>query len=319
MPNRKFVVPSSGINDPPHAARPRFVGPLLAQDSIGGPINAEDLHHLGLRFPVHIGDHVGGRRLGLHAAGGMADAVSQDGRGRLSSAEGAPGQLGQERIRMGGRGSEGNRGFQGCEQGPSPRWIVVSHPPVVAYVGRVLVDLRSDTVTRPRSEMRRAMAEAEVGDDESGEDPTVNLLQETFAALTGKDAALFVPSGTMANQVALRTLTRPGDAVVAGSRQHVVVYEQGAVPINAGITFLMVADSGGLLAPTTDERKIVSGSHQQPKLTLLAVEDTHMASGARRGRRDEWPSWPRWPAAMASPYTWMGHASGMPRLPPGRR
>ena len=94
----------------------------------------------------------------------------------------------------------------------------------------MLVDLRSDTVTRPTPEMRRAMAEAEVGDDQYGEDPTVNLLQETFAELTGKEAALFVPSGTMANQIALRVLARPGDAVVAGARQHLVLYEAGAGP-----------------------------------------------------------------------------------------
>jgi threonine aldolase len=143
----------------------------------------------------------------------------------------------------------------------------------------VLVDLRSDTVTRPTSEMRRAMAEAEVGDDEYGEDPTVNALQETFAELTGKEAALFVPSGTMANQVALRTLTRPGDAVVAGARQHIVVYEEGAGPINAGVTFLTVDDGAGALDPAAVERMIASGQHHQPKVKLLAVEDTHMASG----------------------------------------
>ena len=74
----------------------------------------------------------------------------------------------------------------------------------------MLVDLRSDTVTRPTPAMRRAMADAEVGDDQYGEDPTVNRLQETFAGLTGKESALFVPSGTMANQIALRILARPG-------------------------------------------------------------------------------------------------------------
>src|ERR687884_646047 len=90
-----------------------------------------------------------------------------------------------------------------------------------------LVDLRSDTVTRPTPEMRRAMAEAEVGDDVYGEDPTVNALEEAFAERVGKEAALFVPSGTMGNQLALRLLTRPGTAVVAGRRQHVVTYENG--------------------------------------------------------------------------------------------
>ena len=87
-----------------------------------------------------------------------------------------------------------------------------------------VVDLRSDTVTRPTAEMRRAMADAEVGDDVYREDPTVNALEESFAARVGKAAALFVPSGTMGNQLALRVLARPGDLVVAGARQHVVIY-----------------------------------------------------------------------------------------------
>jgi threonine aldolase len=127
--------------------------------------------------------------------------------------------------------------------------------------------------------MRRAMADAEVGDDEYSEDPTVNLLQDTYAELTGKEAALFVPSGTMANQVALRTLTKPGDAVVAGRRQHVVLYEEGAGPINAGVTFLTVPDDHGALDRSDVEQAIESGRHYQPVVTLIAVEDTHMASG----------------------------------------
>lgn len=125
------------------------------------------------------------------------------------------------------------------------------------------------------------MAEAEVGDDDYGEDPTVNRLQEEFARLTGKEAAVYVPSGTMANQVALRTLTRPGDAVVAGARQHMVVYEEGAGPINAGITFLTVGDQAGWLQPGEVELAIESGRHHQPKVSLVALEDTHMAAGGR--------------------------------------
>src|SRR5918911_1669464 len=100
-----------------------------------------------------------------------------------------------------------------------------------------LVDLRSDTVTRPTPEMRRAMAEAEVGDDVYGEDPTVNALEEAFAERVGKEAALFVPSGTMGNQLALRLLTRPGTSVIVGRRQHVLIYENGAGGRNAGIQF----------------------------------------------------------------------------------
>src|SRR2546428_13455286 len=105
-----------------------------------------------------------------------------------------------------------------------------------------LVDLRSDTVTRPTPEMRRAMADAEVGDDVYGEDPTVNELQDVFAERVGKDAALFVPSGTMGNQLALRGLPDPGSAVVAGARHHIVIYEAGAAALNAGVQFHALAD-----------------------------------------------------------------------------
>jgi threonine aldolase len=143
----------------------------------------------------------------------------------------------------------------------------------------VLVDLRSDTVTRPTPTMRRAMAEAEVGDDQYGEDPTVNRLQETFAGLTGKEAALFVPSGTMANQIALRILTRPGDAVVAGARQHIVLYEAGAGPANAGVTWRTVDDGDGSFDAADVAEVIAAGAHHQPQVAAIALEDTHMAAG----------------------------------------
>src|SRR5207245_4904405 len=95
--------------------------------------------------------------------------------------------------------------------------------------------------------MRKAMAEAEVGDDVYGEDPTVNALEETFAERVGKDRALYVPSGTMGNQLALRLLAEPGTWVVAGRRQHVVVYENAAAARNTGIQFHTVDDSDGML------------------------------------------------------------------------
>jgi threonine aldolase len=127
--------------------------------------------------------------------------------------------------------------------------------------------------------MRRAMAEAEVGDDQYGEDPTVNRLQDTFAQLTGTDAAVFVPSGTMANQIALRLLVRPGDAVVAGARQHLVLYEAGAGPRNAGVTWLTLPDEGGSFDAAAVEGLIAAGAHHQPHVAAIAVEDTHMAAG----------------------------------------
>jgi threonine aldolase len=143
----------------------------------------------------------------------------------------------------------------------------------------VLVDLRSDTVTRPTREMRSAMAAAEVGDDSYGEDPTVNALQEEVAGLLGKEAALYVPSGTMGNQLALRVLTRPGDAVIAGPRQHIVAYEDGAGPLNAGVTWLTVPDNGGILEPAAVREAATGHRHHLPRATLIAVENTHMAAG----------------------------------------
>jgi threonine aldolase len=144
-----------------------------------------------------------------------------------------------------------------------------------------VVDLRSDTVTRPTPAMRRAMAEAEVGDDDYGEDPTVRSLEEIFAARVGKPAALFVPSGTMANQIALRVLTTPGSAVVAGRRQHVVSYEFGAAPLNAGIQFIAVDDADGMVDARAVRAARQAAEHHQPEVSLVSIENTHMAaSGA---------------------------------------
>jgi threonine aldolase len=98
-----------------------------------------------------------------------------------------------------------------------------------------LIDLRSDTVTKPTPAMREAMARAEVGDDVYGEDPTVNRLQERVAALLGKEAGLFVPSGTMANQVSLGVLARPGDEIVCDAGAHCISFESGALAALWGV------------------------------------------------------------------------------------
>lgn len=144
-----------------------------------------------------------------------------------------------------------------------------------------LIDLRSDTVTKPTPEMRRAMAEAEVGDDVYAEDPTVNRLQETFAERVGKEAALFVPSGTMGNQLALRLLAPSGHSVIAGTRQHVVVYENAAAARNAGIQFHTVDDSDGTLPAAAVEWALEASEHHYPRPALVCVENTHMpANGA---------------------------------------
>jgi threonine aldolase len=143
------------------------------------------------------------------------------------------------------------------------------------------VDLRSDTVTRPTPEMRRAMADAEVGDDLYGEDPTVNELQETFAARVGKAAALYVPSGTMANQIALRVLAAPGALVLAPRRSHVVVHENGAGGRNAGVQFHALDDIDGTVSAEDVAWAIEAADHHHPRPELLCLENTHMpASGA---------------------------------------
>jgi threonine aldolase len=143
------------------------------------------------------------------------------------------------------------------------------------------VDLRSDTVTRPSAAMRRAMAEAEVGDDGFGDDPTVHRLQDRFAELTGKEAALFLPSGTMANQVALRVLAAPGTLVVAGRRQHVVTHEGGAFGINQVAQLHVLDDEDGTLDPAAIAYLVEAAGHRWPAPGTVCVEDTHLASGGR--------------------------------------
>jgi threonine aldolase len=141
-----------------------------------------------------------------------------------------------------------------------------------------IVDLRSDTVTKPSAAMRRAMADADVGDDGSGEDPTVNLLEQTFAERVGKEAAVFVPSGTMGNQIALRVLGVPGTAVVAGRSQHVVAFENGAAAMNASVQWHTVDDSRGELGFSDVELAVELADHHQVPVSAVFVENTHMAS-----------------------------------------
>jgi threonine aldolase len=139
-----------------------------------------------------------------------------------------------------------------------------------------LVDLRSDTVTQPTPAMRRSMADAVVGDDDYGEDPTVVALEEDFAERVGKPAALFVPSGTMANQIAFRVLATPGTAVLAGRRQHVVAYEFGAASRNSGVQFDAVDDDDGMLGVDEVHRARGAPAYHQPALSLISIENTHM-------------------------------------------
>ncbi len=141
------------------------------------------------------------------------------------------------------------------------------------------VDLRSDTVTQPTPEMREAMSQAIVGDDGFGDDPTVKALEERFAEIVGKDAALFVPSGVMANQIAVRILTRPGDVIVAGKGQHVVSFEMGASARNASVQFALVDDSSGELRLDDVMDVVEAEKDHQVAVSMVEIENTHMTSG----------------------------------------
>src|SRR3979490_631831 len=141
------------------------------------------------------------------------------------------------------------------------------------------IDLRSDTVTLPSPAMRQAMAAAPVGDDQYGEDPSVNRLQERIGELLGKEAALFVPSGTMANQIGLKILTRPGDEVVLGDEAHIVWHESGAGGANSGVQVPVVG--GGGVFPAADLRAAYKppGHIVFPPTSLVAIENTHNRGG----------------------------------------
>jgi threonine aldolase len=141
------------------------------------------------------------------------------------------------------------------------------------------IDLRSDTVTLPSVAMRAAMAAAPVGNDEFGEDPTMNRLQERTAALLGKEAALWLPSGTMANQVALRVLTHPGDDVIVSRESHAVWHEAGGSAANSGVQFTAVGDRGVFTADEFLAARKPRGHPMYPPTTLVEIENTHNRMG----------------------------------------
>jgi threonine aldolase len=142
-----------------------------------------------------------------------------------------------------------------------------------------LIDLRSDTVTRPTSAMRKAMAEAEVGDDVFGEDPTVNALQGKVANLLGKEAALFVPSGTMANQLSIKSHTQPGDEVIIEASSHPYNFEGGAGAALSGIQFQCLRGVRGILDVSQIEEAIRPADHHFPVTKLVCLENTHNRGG----------------------------------------
>jgi threonine aldolase len=141
------------------------------------------------------------------------------------------------------------------------------------------IDLRSDTVTKPTPAMRKAMAEAEVGDDVFGEDPTVNALQEKVAKLLGKEAALFVPSGTMANQLSIKSHTQPGDEVIIDATSHPYNFEGGAGAALSGIQFNCPKGVRGILDVYQIEEAIRPADHHFPVTRLVCLENTHNRGG----------------------------------------
>ncbi|MBI2614798.1 MAG: aminotransferase class I/II-fold pyridoxal phosphate-dependent enzyme, partial [Gemmatimonadetes bacterium] len=144
-----------------------------------------------------------------------------------------------------------------------------------------LIDLRSDTVTQPSPGMRRAIAEAEVGDDVLDGDPTTRRLEERVAALLGKEAALFFPSGTQANQVAVHVLAPRGSEVIVEAEAHMVHFEKAAAAVLSGVQLLPVRGTDGILAPEHVAAAVRPGSVFLPRTSLIAVENTHNAAGGR--------------------------------------
>ena len=143
----------------------------------------------------------------------------------------------------------------------------------------MIVDLRSDTVTRPTPEMYQAMQTAELGDDVLGDDPTVTKLEQTAAQRVGMEAGVFVPSGTMGNQIAIATHTKPGDSILVEEDAHVIYYEVGAPGVLASVVTRGIRSENGVMSPAEIERKILPDSIHHPPTSLLCLENTNNRSG----------------------------------------
>ena len=146
------------------------------------------------------------------------------------------------------------------------------------------IELTSDTATKPSAAMRRAMAEAEVGDEQRGEDPTTNLLQEQVAALLGKEAAVFLPSGAMCNQIAICVHCRPGDEVVAADGSHIFTSEAGGAAVLAGAQTWPIPSDRGIFSAATLRQNIRQASRHSPRTALMVLEQTN-----NRGGGAVWP------------------------------
>ena len=142
-----------------------------------------------------------------------------------------------------------------------------------------MIDLYSDTVTLPSPGMRQAMAEAEVGDEQRGEDPSTNALQARIATLLGKASSIFLPSATMGNAIACRLHTRPGEAIICESNCHILNAETGGLAVHSGIVPRIVNGYRGHFTPGQVEEQLVLSGHYRPITTMLACEQTHNAAG----------------------------------------
>ncbi len=144
-----------------------------------------------------------------------------------------------------------------------------------------VVDFRSDTVTRPSDGMRRAMAESEVGDDVLGDDPTVRALEERMASLLGKEEAVYVPSGTMANLLGVLAQTSPGDEIILDRNCHIINYEAGGSAVVGGVQFYPLDSPDGFLPEDELEQAVRPANIHHPNTTLVTVENTHNRGGGR--------------------------------------
>ena len=142
-----------------------------------------------------------------------------------------------------------------------------------------MIDLRSDTVTRPTPEMRKAMAEAEVGDDVYGEDPTINRLEATAARIFEREAALFVPTGTMGNQIAIKVHTRPGQEIICEERAHILDWEMGMPALFSGCILRTVYGDDGILSWSQIKKRIPAPGYARTQTGLIELENTHNMAG----------------------------------------
>ncbi len=171
-----------------------------------------------------------------------------------------------------------------------------------------LVDLRSDTVTMPTDQMRRAMAEAELGDDCYGEDPTVNRLQDLACEVLGMEGALFVPTGSMANQIAVKVLSAPGGEVICEQDCHLIHHEAGACAMLAQVQLRALDSDGGVLDPDAVRAALRPSDPYQPRSVLVAIENTHNAAGGTV-----------WPLDAVDEVSTVAHDAGLPLFCDGAR